>query len=245
MSYTNPFPRIFLQLKGKTVIASRDFVQDSSYVNSAEAKSLINAARIIVKDFKELTDYVEPTDANQSVYSHRIYELLLRTATEFEANCKGILKANGYVKAGDSLNIVDYHKLNAIMKLDRYEIETDLWIPTKKIVPLKEWGSGFSLRWYKAYNATKHNRYYNFNQATLSNLFDGICSLVVILAAQFPIDIGYVGGSGFIATSDDNDQELILNDFTITYPTLSDAENYDFDWSVLSKSPQPFSSYKF
>lgn len=164
MSYSKPFPRIFLQLKRETVIDSSDFVQDARYANSDEAKSLNNAARIIVKDFKELIDYVEPTDANQLVYSHRIYELLLRAATEFEANSKGVLKANGYVKVDDSLNIVDYYKLNAVMKLDRYEIETSLWMPPKKFVPLKEWRNGFSLAWYKAYNATKHNRYHNFNE---------------------------------------------------------------------------------
>ena len=32
-----------------------------------------------------MIDYIEPTNENKFVYSHRIYELLLRTATEFEA----------------------------------------------------------------------------------------------------------------------------------------------------------------
>lgn len=243
MSYTKPFPRIFLQLKGKTVIDSRDFIQDLRYSNSDEAKSLINAARIIVKDFKELTDYVEPTDLNQSVYSHRIYELLLRTATEFEANCKGILNANGYVKA-NNLNITDYYKLNAIMKLDRYEIETDLWLPSKRFAPLKDWGNGHSLAWYQAYNATKHDRYLNFSQATMKNLFDGICSLIVILAAQFPMDIGSIGEAGYIAIADDS-QQLILGNLTIIYPILSDAENYDFDWDTLRQTTHPFDKYQF
>ena len=75
-----------------------DYLSDVRYIDKQESASYVNAARIIVKDYYELMDYVEPVDANKSVFSHRIYELLLRTATEYEANCKGILSANGYSK---------------------------------------------------------------------------------------------------------------------------------------------------
>ena len=64
-------------------------------------------------------------------------------------------------------------------------------------------------------------------------MFDAIlCSLVVILVTQFLNDIGYVGSVGFIATIS-NDQELLINDFAVIYPKLSDVENYNFDWGAL------------
>ena len=34
----------------------------------------------------------------KTTYFHQTVELLIRVATEFEANCKGILKANCYPK---------------------------------------------------------------------------------------------------------------------------------------------------
>jgi len=33
---------------------------------------------ILANDFRRLTEFVEPVDANLLVYSHRLYELLLR-----------------------------------------------------------------------------------------------------------------------------------------------------------------------
>ena len=56
-----------------------------------------------MRDLNEIFDFVEPSNDNTSVYSHRIYELLLRAATEFESNCKGILKANGYTGPREGL----------------------------------------------------------------------------------------------------------------------------------------------
>ena len=95
MPYSKPFPRIFLPQKNKSIMEADDFSSHPSYIDKRESTSLINAARIIIKDYKDLIDYIEPTNENKLVYSHRIYELLLRTATEVEANCKGILWANG------------------------------------------------------------------------------------------------------------------------------------------------------
>jgi len=78
------------------------------------------------------------TDGNQNVYSHRLYEMLLRTCTEFENNCKGILKDNGYVS--QNLNIKDYYKINAASKLNEYEIKLNVWSPCPKYLNLLQNG---------------------------------------------------------------------------------------------------------
>ena len=242
MPYSKPFPRIFLPQKNKSIMGADVFSSHPAYIDPKEATSLINSARIIIKDYKDLIDYIEPTNDNELVYSHRIYELLLRTATEFEANCKGILLANGYAKR--HFNIEDYYKLNKLMKLDKYELTTQLWSPEKTFCPLSEWSTGHSLKWYRAYNNVKHNRYTNFYEATLENLFNGLCCLVTILAAQIPQCIGYLDGSGLIMTAD-NDNEIIINNFTIKYPLFADADKYEFDWGTLKNDLQPFDLYAF
>lgn len=243
MAYTKPFPRVFLPMKYRDILDDNEYLLDSRYVNKQESSSLVNAARIIIKDYYDLIDYVEPTNSNKDVYSHRIYELLLRTATEFEANCKGVLLANGYTNCGN-LNITDYCRLNTLMKLDEYEISTQLWSPEKRFRPLEEWGLSHELTWYQAYNHAKHNRYQNFGEATLENLFNGICSLVVVLAAQFPNVIGFLGGDGLSFTSDDP-RELIISSFTIKYPQFAETDQYDFDWNVIKSVQEPFDKYNF
>lgn len=53
------------------------------------------AARLIINDFERLFGYIKPHKENENVFSHRIYELFMRTSTEVESCCKGILVANG------------------------------------------------------------------------------------------------------------------------------------------------------
>lgn len=130
------------------------------------------------------------------------------------------------------------------MKLDQYELTTQLWSPEKTISPLSEWRLGYSLRWYQAYNNVKHNRYTNFHEATLENLFNGICCLITILAAQFTKSIGYLDGSGIIMTTD-NDNEILISDFAIKYPLFTDDEKYEFDWDTLKNDLQPFNLHTF
>lgn len=61
----------------------------------------VRAFLIILKDFQNLLDYIEPADKNLSTYSFRIHELLLRVCIEIEANCVAVLAENGYAKAGN------------------------------------------------------------------------------------------------------------------------------------------------
>ena len=46
------------------------------------------AFELLQADFRRLGEYVELNDANLSTFSHRLYELLVRTCTEFESLCK-------------------------------------------------------------------------------------------------------------------------------------------------------------
>jgi hypothetical protein len=46
---------------------------------------------LLVGDFLRVCEFIEPTDAHLQVYSHRLYEILLRACTEFESLCREIL----------------------------------------------------------------------------------------------------------------------------------------------------------
>lgn len=92
----------------------------------------VRAFLLILKDLQELFDYVEPGDENLPCYSYRIHALLLRSCIEVEANCKAILKENGYTKASD-MNMGDYKKVNTTHHLSSYEIKIPHWNGAKGI----------------------------------------------------------------------------------------------------------------
>lgn len=145
----------------------------------------VRAFSIILKDLQELFDFVEPADKNISCYSYRIHALLLRACIEVEANCKAIMFENGYSRPGD-WNMGDYKKIEKTHLLSAYEIEVPNWSGssgTRK--PFATWATGGPLLWYQAYNATKHDRHTNFDQATFEHLIDACCGLLVLLSAQF------------------------------------------------------------
>jgi len=51
----------------------------------------VRAYLLLLKDLRDLFDYVEPADTNLRCYSFRIHALLLRACVEVEANFKAIL----------------------------------------------------------------------------------------------------------------------------------------------------------
>lgn len=132
------------------------------------------------------------------------------------------------------------------MLLDQYKLETNLWSPKKCFNPLSDWTNGPILRWYQSYNQSKHNRFSNFPKASLENVFIGICSLVVILAAQFPFMMGRVSGrSNLIAKTENDPNSLCVSDFIIRYPVRQTDQKYEFQWENIRNDISPFDLYKF
>jgi len=98
MAINRPYRRTCRQFVDGTYKGSL-YVKHPSFAQSPE--HYVRAFLLILKDFQELFYYVEPADKNLSCYSYRIHALLLRACVEVEANCKAILKENGYSKASD------------------------------------------------------------------------------------------------------------------------------------------------
>ena len=246
-----PYPRIWRPSHNSNIFSDlcKGYEKDSRYIDENEKSSLLSAARLIIRDLEELWDYIEPCENHKNVYSHRIYELFLRTCTEFEANCKGILFANNYISDSttSNLNITDYKNLNEAMKLSEYEVTYSKWTgELKRTKPFLEWGNTryTPLSWYQAYNQVKHNRYSNFHEANLKNLLKAINGLLCLLFAQFTTSISVIGHSGICVVPDEL-TEFDLEYFHIKTPQFSEDEKYKFNWETIASQPDAFSFYQF
>lgn len=224
--------------------SNSNYINDSKYFR--EGISLIEAFKNIEKDLIDLFRYIEPDSNNNKVFSHRIYELLLRTCTEVEANCKGILKANDYnVKKWDMMK---YRKINEATKLSEYSVIIKRWRRKELILkPFENWrDENLPLKWYQSYNDVKHNREIEFEKANFENLILSLAGLFSLLFSQFffltynPYNLhGIITGNyGHYYCSGDSI-------FSIKLPYFEEREMYDFDWEELKKKDNPYESYNF
>ncbi|MCP4416745.1 MAG: hypothetical protein GY805_08985 [Chloroflexi bacterium] len=154
-----------------------------------DSKSYYAAYSLLVKDYLTILEFVEPVDHNESVFSHRLYEMYLRSCTEFENICKGILIDNGYQSKGN-FNINDYRTLDVQLKLSDREVGLLFWQPnTKYISPFEAWKQeNTPLRWYQDYNKVKHNRDTEFARASFFNVTIAVSGVFTVLFCKFGID---------------------------------------------------------
>lgn len=219
---------------------SEGYERDNLFLPEAERKSMIMSARLIIDDFEHLFEYIEPHSSNLNVFSHRIYELLLRTCTEVESCCKGILSTNGFA----ANNISDYSKIEQSSHLSGYTVLYSNWLPSKYTSqPFASWASGCPLPWYQAYNGVKHNRWQSFPLASLNNLLEAICGLLCVVHSQIGDSVQEVFESNIYLISDDPKVEV--RSFTIIPPAIPDVEKYDFVWDEIKEDPNRFQSFPF
>lgn len=201
---------------------------------------------LLLKDLQDLFDFVEPADANLSAYSYRIHALLLRACVEVEANCKAIMKENGYARTGD-WNMRDYKKINVTHHLSAFKVVAPVWTGTMGIrFPFAAWGAGSSLPWYDAYNASKHDRHAEFSRATFEHLIDACCGLLVLLTAQFLSDdfSGQIYWEREPAT--DGTERAIGGYFRVAFPQdWTATEMYDFKWDAIKNDADPFQNFDY
>jgi hypothetical protein len=190
MTLSRPYKRIarpFNSPTGSYVGGTIDQSYLAHHDYAPDRTTAIRGYHAIESDLRRLFEFVEPDNRNLDTFSTRIYELLLRAATEFESNCKAILLANGYTSGGD-WNIGDYKKIESATRLSEYELRLSIWADSpRQIRPLHQWATGGSLPWYQDYNTVKHNRVDEFTRANLKNAVDAVAAVFAILFAQFNI----------------------------------------------------------
>ena len=222
------------------------YLRDAHYAK--DTVHLIRAYQLLESDLMRLLTFIEPADANLLTYSHRLYELLLRACTEFEANARAILAANGYSKKGD-WNITDYGKIDLACKLSAFEVEVPVWRGSHAgRQPFIAWKGNplASLPWYQDYNRVKHARFTDFERATLANVLDAVAGVFIILFAQFNFVV--VNPNGVISFYTTTASGALVHPnvfFQITLPIWDPEEMYDFEWKKLKSTSNPIATYRF
>ena len=246
----NPYKRIIKpeHIYQNNITIGHKFLTSKDYCQ--ETRQLIHAFHIIQDDYRKLMDYVELHNDNNNTFSHRIYELLLRTCTEFENNCKGILLDNNYSRSGGSLNITDYFKINKASKLNEYTVKINNWFPEAlEIKPFEEWNSNEynPLFWNKAYNNVKHNRSENFQDANLKNLTYALSALFIILVSQFDKNVFNQFQETFMSLSADDGYQSSQNSiFSYKYPNWSETDRVDYlDETTLALDNISYTLFNF
>lgn len=145
--------------------------------------SALGAFHLLLKDYQSLLEYVHPCEENKQTFSHRTYELLLRSCTEFESLAKhGAVELN-LIAAGDYPHIGELSALFDALELRGTEVGILPWEPsTWFVAPLVSWTARpHGLAWYRAYNEVKHNRSRSFSKATLENVSLSLAACLQLL----------------------------------------------------------------
>lgn len=147
-----------------------------------EAGPYQSAISILNGDLRKICEYIEPVDDNLKVYSHRIYELYIRTCTEWESLCKDALIATGATKNPENMNVYDYVTLDKFLNLESLEVGISFWNPKPKYIrPYQGWTTLHPpLNWYQDHHVVKHNRNAKFEHANFHNLLFAITGLFAL-----------------------------------------------------------------
>jgi hypothetical protein len=189
----NPFTRLELDpnhfyprmARRPSNVGSNAFGFYPGYENDRDLIAISKSQLLVLTDMLgSICQTVHPVEQNLGVFGHDIRNLLILAATEFEAQCRGVLTANGAV----ARNTADYVKLLRPMRLKDYKIAFTKFGWLDPIAPFESWEPSAptqSLAWYDAYSATKHDREVNFSAATLRHCLSAMAGIVALLIAQF------------------------------------------------------------
>ena len=258
MPILNPYFRIWRPMLGYTddlifdddLNPSEDtrleYLDDDNYFPQREIVSILTTAHLIMRDIYDCYNYVEPSDNNLKVYSHRFYELLLRICTEFESNCKGILKANGYNKESYSID-KDYFKINNACLLNEYKVIYPRWESDHTFLPFESWSNSTykPLQWYKDYNSVKHNRFSEFNKASFENVINAFAGLLCIIHAQVGRKVERACFNGETINIQKGEAKVSTDSFIIIPPDFNDDMKYNFKWEEIKKNSGSVDKFLF
>jgi hypothetical protein len=180
---------------GPDVTASPGGNPDSSSVTLEARTASSGQLHALIVLVEQICRVLPPKVDNFAAYGHELRNILLVASTEVEAQCKGILRANG--KNGHRM--LDYFLLNEAMKLDEYVVKLSYYPWLEAINPFQGWvrnSASRSLSWYNAYNQVKHDRETCFSRATLGNVLSAVTACFVLLCAQYGWNFALSGEAG-------------------------------------------------
>ena len=231
MSILKPYPKIYRN--------GPPFTLDPFFEDRKSKSGLNNLAsyELLKNDLKLIFEFIEPCPENQAIFSHKIYELLLRACTEVESLCKQIFEANNKT----AKNIIRFSDLESAMKLSSYSVNS-YGFSYPEFYPFEKFKSTVprdnrSPVWYKAYNNVKHNRLENFSDASLKNVIEAVGGVYVLLVASY--------GLGFDHNLKMSYHHHHMEDTptffrAIKLPIWEEPENYDYVWENLKTETEKF-----
>lgn len=240
MGRSKPYKRTVRQLKDGSYANSGNsrYIKHPDYAESPE--KYIRSFLLIQNDIQKLFEYVEPSDKNKETYSYRIHELFIRACVEVEANCKGILRENGYSRKQEKYwDMSDYRLIEKTHMLSAYEIALPRWDGKYgRYKPFSRWTENKGLSWYQYYNGVKHDIHSNFRHANIKNLVEAACGLVALLSAQF-LDEDFFPHTEHLSLDDSGDdkESSVGGYFRIKYPEWNKKDRYDFEWQKIKDKP--------
>ena len=242
-----PFVRTVRQLTGGSYKSgwNSNYIKHPDYAKSPER--YIHSFLLIQNDLFKLFEYVDPSDKNKLTYSYRIHELFMRVCMEIEANCKAILKENGYTKKPENMNMKDYCLIEKTHKLSEYQVSLPRWEGKFGIYyPFEKWALNEELGWYKYHNYSKHDIHANFKHSNIKNLIEATCGLVALLSSQF-LDEDFSGADPKLILEGygDHMESAIGGIFRVKYPVMKNDERYNFDWVTLKHKANIFQKHDY
>jgi hypothetical protein len=143
--------------------------------------------RTLIDLLERILLVVYPRPDTLSTYGYEIRNLLILACTECESQWRSVLQANGCQR--ERYTTADYVHLERAMKLRDYSIGFSRYPWLEPIRPFGSWRvegrPTQDLAWYNAYNATKHDRVSNLQEATLSNAMTALGASWIMLVSQF------------------------------------------------------------
>ena len=165
-----------------------DEMQQGLHYSSFEKEDEDQALFLLLQKLNDIFTYIEPANCNLSCYGHRIRELIVLASTEFENQCRNILRANHIPSQGKDYMSKDFVKLNAWAHLTDYEIMFKPFANLRPFKPFDDWNEEKptqSLIWYDKYNHVKHDRAQHFTDASLETALNAIAANIILYSVQF------------------------------------------------------------
>jgi hypothetical protein len=157
-------------------------LQTSQYEQRTAEQSL----RILVEKLDEILLFIEPSPTGLKSYGHKTRELLILACTEVENSWVRYLVLAGHAAGKFTTN--HYVKLLGPLHLADYEIAFALFDGLPALRPFNGWAPTrptATLRWYDAYNKTKHDRVTHFSLATLENCLHALAAAIAMFCARY------------------------------------------------------------
>lgn len=129
----------------------------------------------IERDVIELSRYIEFDKSNFKTFSIEIARILMASTQEIDVLFKQICQKHG----DSSDNEAGYRALIPQKYPKIITIKVELSMHNLNFVPFEDWEKNTTPSWWTANNKVKHQRHTHFNKASLENMLDSLCGLMV------------------------------------------------------------------